>query len=112
VLELAEVARSEGGQSDCATWLHTGRGASPDMDSLVPPRVDPVTIFDDPSVLTVVEQMLPDSLAKGRHYTVDQFIGRDEVEAAGGGAVSIPIVPGYSTTAIIESAQRAVDGRR
>jgi len=82
------------------------------MDSLVPPRVDDVTIFDDPSVLTVVEQMLPDILVKGGRFTLDQIVGRDEVEPAGGQVVSVPIVPGYSTTAIFEAAQRAVDNKR
>ncbi|MGO8786059.1 MAG: adenylyltransferase/cytidyltransferase family protein [Terriglobia bacterium] len=70
--------------------------------------VDYVTVFDDPSVLAVVKRMLPDVLVKGGHYTLDQIVGRDEVEAAGGRVVSIPIVPGYSTTAIIAAAQRAV----
>jgi D-beta-D-heptose 7-phosphate kinase/D-beta-D-heptose 1-phosphate adenosyltransferase len=74
--------------------------------------VDYVTIFDDPSVLSVVARMLPNVLVKGGHYTLDQIVGRDEVEAAGGRAVSIPIVPGYSTTAIIEAAQRAVLNER
>ena len=72
--------------------------------------VDYVTIFDDVSVLGVVARMLPDVLVKGGHYTLDQIVGRDEVEAAGGRVVSIPIVPGYSTTAIIEAAQQS--GRR
>jgi rfaE bifunctional protein nucleotidyltransferase chain/domain len=74
--------------------------------------VDYVTIFDDPSVLSVVARMLPSVLVKGGHYTLDQIVGRDEVEAAGGRVVSIPIVPGYSTTAIIEAAQRAVENNR
>jgi bifunctional ADP-heptose synthase (sugar kinase/adenylyltransferase) len=69
--------------------------------------VDYVTIFDDPSVLSVIERMLPNVLVKGGHYTLDQIVGRDEVEAAGGQVVSIPIVPGDSTTAIIEAAQKA-----
>ncbi len=69
--------------------------------------VDYVTIFDDPSVLSVVARMLPNVLVKGGHYTLDQIVGRDEVEAAGGKVVSIPIVPGYSTTAIVEAAQKA-----
>jgi D-beta-D-heptose 7-phosphate kinase/D-beta-D-heptose 1-phosphate adenosyltransferase len=69
--------------------------------------VDYVTIFDDPSVLSVVARMLPNVLAKGGHYTLDQIVGHNEVEAAGGQVVSIPIVPGYSTTAIIEAAKRA-----
>jgi bifunctional ADP-heptose synthase (sugar kinase/adenylyltransferase) len=49
-----------------------------------------------------------DILVKGGHHTIDQIVGRDEVEAAGGQVVSNPIVPGYSTTAIIEAAQKAV----
>jgi rfaE bifunctional protein nucleotidyltransferase chain/domain len=69
--------------------------------------VDYVTIFDDPSVLSVVSRMLPNVLVKGGHYTLDQIVGRDEVEAAGGQVVSIPIVEGYSTTAIIEAAKKA-----
>jgi bifunctional ADP-heptose synthase (sugar kinase/adenylyltransferase) len=74
--------------------------------------VDYVTIFDDPSVLSVVARMLPSVLVKGGHYTLDQIVGRDEVEAAGGRVVSIPIVPGYSTTAIIEATQRAAGNNR
>ena len=74
--------------------------------------VDYVTIFDDPSVRSVVARMLPNVLVKGEHYTLDQIVGRDEVEAAGGQVVSIPIVPGYSPTAIIEAAQRAADNKR
>jgi len=69
--------------------------------------VDYVTIFDDVSVLSVVARMLPDVLVKGGHYTREQIVGHAEVEAGGGRVVSIPIVPGYSTTAIIEAAQIA-----
>ena len=74
--------------------------------------VDYVTIFDDASVQGVVSRMLPDVLVKGGHYTLDQIVGRDEVEAAGGRVVSIPIVPGYSTSAIIAAAQRAAGSKR
>ena len=70
--------------------------------------VDYVTIFDDPSVRSVVARMLPDVLVKGGNYTLDTIVGRDEVEAAGGRVVPIPFVPGYSTTAIIEAVQKAV----
>ncbi|MFZ0962529.1 MAG: adenylyltransferase/cytidyltransferase family protein [Terriglobia bacterium] len=74
--------------------------------------VDYVTIFDDVSVLHVVERMLPDVLVKGGHYTLDQIVGRDVVEAAGGRVVPIPIVPGYSTTALIEAARKAAGGKQ
>jgi len=74
--------------------------------------VDYVTIFDDESVLSVVARMLPTILVKGGHYALDQIVGRDDVEAAGGKVVSIPIVPGYSTTTLIEAARRSMGGKR
>ena len=73
--------------------------------------VDYVTIFDDESVLGVVSRMLPNVLVKGGDYTLDGVVGRAEVEAAGGTVLTIPFVAGYSTSAIIEAARRAVSGR-
>lgn len=73
--------------------------------------IDYVTIFDDKSVLGVVARMLPQVLVKGGHYARENIVGYAEVEAAGGRVVSIPIVPGYSTTAIIEAARKAVGSR-
>ncbi len=74
--------------------------------------VDYVSIFDDASVLAVVKRMLPNVLVKGGDYTLDQIVGRREVEAAGGRVVSISIVAGYSTTAIIERVRKAEAGRQ
>jgi D-beta-D-heptose 7-phosphate kinase/D-beta-D-heptose 1-phosphate adenosyltransferase len=74
--------------------------------------IDYVTIFDDPSVLSVVTRMLPHVLVKGGDYTLDQIVGHEVVEAAGGQVVAIPVVPGYSTTSIIAAAQKAVGGER
>jgi hypothetical protein len=37
-------------------------------------------------------------------------VGREEVEAAGGRVVSIPIVPGYSTTAILQKIRDGAPG--
>ena len=73
--------------------------------------IDYVTVFDDESVRGVVVRMLPHVLVKGGHYTRENIVGYAEVEAAGGRVVSIPIVPGYSTTAIIEAARKAVTSR-
>lgn len=73
--------------------------------------IDYVTIFDDPSVLGVVTRMLPHVLVKGGDYTLEQIVGHEVVEAAGGRVVAIPVVPGYSTTCIIAAAQKAVAGK-
>jgi len=66
--------------------------------------VDYVTIFDDASVQPVIARLLPDVLVKGGDWGPDGIVGRAEVEAAGGTVVSVPVVPGFSTSAIIEAA--------
>ena len=63
--------------------------------------VDAVVIFDDPTPREVIARLLPDVLVKGGDWPGDQIVGREEVEAAGGRVVSIPVVPGYSTSAIL-----------
>jgi len=69
--------------------------------------VDAVVIFDEPTPRELVAALLPDVLVKGGDWAGDQIIGREEVEAAGGRVVSIPIVAGYSTSAMVEKVQRA-----
>jgi D-beta-D-heptose 7-phosphate kinase/D-beta-D-heptose 1-phosphate adenosyltransferase len=69
-------------------------------------HVDYVTIFDELSPRTLIGQLLPDVLAKGGDYGLDQIHGREEVEAAGGKVVSIPFVEGASTTALIEKIRK------
>jgi D-beta-D-heptose 7-phosphate kinase/D-beta-D-heptose 1-phosphate adenosyltransferase len=64
--------------------------------------VDYVTIFDDISPRSLIAQLLPDVLVKGGDYSLDQIHGREEVEAAGGRVVSLPFVPGASTSEIID----------
>jgi rfaE bifunctional protein nucleotidyltransferase chain/domain len=64
--------------------------------------VDAVVIFDDLTPREVIARLLPDVLVKGGDWPGDQIVGREEVEAAGGRVVSVPVVPGYSTSAILE----------
>src|SRR6266852_5656508 len=64
--------------------------------------VDAVVIFDDLTPREVIGRLLPDVLVKGGDWPGDQIVGREEVEAAGGRVVSVPVVPGYSTTAILQ----------
>ena len=66
--------------------------------------VDYVTIFDDLTPQAVIARLLPDVLVKGGDWGPNEIVGRAEVEAAGGQVVSIPVVPGYSTSAIIAAA--------
>jgi D-glycero-beta-D-manno-heptose 1-phosphate adenylyltransferase len=65
--------------------------------------VDFVVLFDDPTPREIIARVLPDFLVKGSDWGAGEIVGREEVEAAGGRVVSLPIEPGYSTTAIIEA---------
>lgn len=64
--------------------------------------VDAVVIFDDQTPRETIATLLPDVLVKGGDWADDQIVGREEVEAAGGRVASMPIVPSYSTTAILQ----------
>lgn len=64
--------------------------------------VDYVLIFDEDSPRALIAELLPDVLAKGGDYELDEIHGREEVEAAGGRVVALPFVEGASTTSIIE----------
>ena len=69
--------------------------------------VDAVVIFQQMTPREIIAALLPDVLVKGGDWAGDQIIGREEVEAAGGRVVSIPVVPGYSTTAILAKMRAA-----
>ncbi len=71
--------------------------------------VDAVVIFDEPTPREIITALLPDVLVKGGDWASDQIIGREEVEAAGGQVVSVPVVAGYSTSAMVEKI-RKLDG--
>jgi D-beta-D-heptose 7-phosphate kinase/D-beta-D-heptose 1-phosphate adenosyltransferase len=69
-------------------------------------NVDYVVIFDDISPRSLITQLLPDVLVKGGDYQLDEIHGREEVEAAGGKVVSLPFVPGASTTSVLQKMKR------
>ena len=65
--------------------------------------VDAVVIFNDVTPRETIAALLPDVLVKGGDWADDQIIGREEVETAGGRVVSVPVVPTYSTSAILQN---------
>ncbi|MGB9610707.1 MAG: adenylyltransferase/cytidyltransferase family protein [Bryobacteraceae bacterium] len=63
--------------------------------------VNAVTLFDEDTPRELIAELLPDVLVKGSDWS--HFVaGREEVEAAGGRVVLLPLEPGYSTTATVE----------
>ena len=69
--------------------------------------VDFVVVFDEDTPLDLIARLLPDVLVKGGDWSVDQIVGREEVEAAGGKAVSLPYVEGSSTSEIIDRLRKS-----
>src|SRR6476661_7699845 len=67
--------------------------------------VDAVTLFDEDTPRELIAEVLPDILIKGADWS--HFIaGREEVEAAGGRVLALPLEPGYSTTNMVEEILR------
>ena len=64
-------------------------------------HVDAVVAFDEPTPLELIRSLLPDVLVKGADYTLDQVVGADVVQAAGGRVLLASLVPGVSTTGIV-----------
>ncbi len=64
--------------------------------------VDCVVLFDEPTPLALIERLRPDVLVKGADYARDAIVGADEVERWGGRVVRVPLVPGHSTSALLE----------
>lgn len=63
--------------------------------------VDAVTLFDEDTPRELIAAVLPDILVKGADWA-HWIAGREEVEAAGGKVLALPLEPGYSTTGIVE----------
>lgn len=72
--------------------------------------VDLVTLFGEPTPLELIEALQPDILVKGDDYTVSNIVGADFVIGHGGRVETIPLVKGYSTTALIERITKSYGG--
>ena len=93
-----------------------GRPAQPDADRAVVlaalADVDGVVLFDDETPLRLIEALKPDVLVKGGDYKLDQVVGKDVVEAAGGRVEIFPLVEGHSSSRILSKRHAAGSGAR
>lgn len=64
--------------------------------------VDFVTIFDESNPLQLIAAVQPDVLVKGGDWGIDLIVGREIVEARGGVVKTVPLVPGLSTTSLLQ----------
>ena len=65
--------------------------------------VDVVVVFDEETPLALITALQPDVLVKGADWAAHSIVGREVVEARGGRVVRVPILSGYSTSAIVET---------
>lgn len=64
--------------------------------------VDWVVAFEESTPLELITAIRPDVLVKGGDWPVEQIVGREVVQAGGGEVVSLQLLPGYSTTSLLE----------
>ena len=64
--------------------------------------VDYVVIFDESDPLQLITAVQPDVLVKGGDWVIDRIVGREIIEARGGVVKTIPLVPGLSTTGLLQ----------
>ena len=64
--------------------------------------VSTIVLFDDETPLELIRLIRPDILVKGSDYKPEEIVGYDFVKASGGEVKTIELIPGYSTSAIID----------
>jgi rfaE bifunctional protein nucleotidyltransferase chain/domain len=72
--------------------------------------VDFVCIFDEDTPLEAILRIRPLILVKGADWTAN-IVGQTEVEGWGGSVLPLPLVPGQSTTNIVERVITRYGGR-
>ncbi|MGE0469532.1 MAG: Glycerol-3-phosphate cytidylyltransferase [Candidatus Nitrospira kreftii] len=70
--------------------------------------VDYVVIFNESDPLQLITAVQPDILVKGGDWALDRIVGRDVVEARGGVVKTIPLIPGLSTTGLLQRIRSTV----
>ncbi len=64
--------------------------------------VDAVISFEEDTPARLIELVRPDVLVKGGDYAIEEIVGHELVQGYGGLVTTIDLVPGKSTTGLIE----------
>ncbi|HOA05842.1 MAG TPA: adenylyltransferase/cytidyltransferase family protein [Candidatus Fermentibacter daniensis] len=76
----------------------SGRAAM--LAALAP--VDLVIPFDEDTPARLIREIRPHVLVKGGDYSAEDVVGADTVLADGGRVEIVPLLPGFSTTVLLE----------
>lgn len=68
--------------------------------------VDLVVIFEEDTPLRLIGEIRPNVLVKGGDYTREQVVGHEVMDAIGGEVLLVEIVPGFSTTRLVDRAKQ------
>jgi D-beta-D-heptose 7-phosphate kinase/D-beta-D-heptose 1-phosphate adenosyltransferase len=63
--------------------------------------VDAVVVFDEDTPLELIKELNPDVLIKGADYTIDKIVGAQHVLSYGGKVLTCELIPGKSTTHVV-----------
>ena len=66
------------------------------------PFVDAVILFEEDTPQQLITTLVPDYLAKGGDYQIDDIVGADIVIAAGGTVHALPLLEGHSTSRFLQ----------
>lgn len=64
--------------------------------------VDYVVLFDEDTPYELIRALVPDILVKGADWPVENVVGKDIVEAAGGSVQTIDLLPDRSTSGLLD----------
>ena len=67
--------------------------------------VDWVVLFGEATPLSLIRSVKPSVLAKGGDWSLDEIVGREDVESWGGRVERLRVIPGVRTTNMIERAR-------
>lgn len=70
------------------------------LDAL--PEVDLVVVFDEDTPFNLIKKVMPNVLVKGADYTVENVVGADIVMKNGGKVALAELLPGHSTTSMVQ----------
>jgi D-beta-D-heptose 7-phosphate kinase / D-beta-D-heptose 1-phosphate adenosyltransferase len=67
--------------------------------------VDLVVFFEEDTPIKLITQIKPSVLVKGGDYTRERVVGHEVVEAGGGEVMLVDVLPGFSTTSLVNRAR-------
>ncbi len=67
--------------------------------------VDLVVIFEEDTPIKLITQIRPSVLVKGGDYSRAEVVGHEIVEAHGGEVLLVEVLPGFSTTSLVNRAR-------